>query len=454
MSRSLHGGLAFVAIVMLAACSSNASNPMLPGSSPSQPAAVTGGMTGAAAISGTYVPPPAGPWALTRLCAAPANPRDRRCEAIVRNDIAAVEHPSYVPGGFSPADLQSAYGLGAASASGGYNQTVAIVDAYDDPKAESDLGVYRSTYGLPPCTTANGCFRKVNQNGLASPLPSKDANWAGEESLDLDMVSAICPHCHILFVEANNAGPALDVAVNTAARLKANVISNSYGGPEYAKSDSAFVHPGIVITAAAGDDNYFDCNPYPGYPSCTGPEQPASFANVVAVGGTHLVKGGARGWSESVWNDDLVYHNHKGGTGSGCSRMVPKPSWQTDKGCTMRSETDVSAVADPYTAVAAYDTYPSGGWYLFGGTSVSSPLIAGVFALAGNSASVAQPAGLWSHKGAYLNDVTAGNNLVPVSIYPPAGKYVCPASWLYICYAGAGYDGPTGWGTPSGIKAF
>jgi subtilase family serine protease len=448
MSRSLCRGSALAAIVLLAACSASASNPPIP-SSPSQPAALVRGV----AISGRYVPPAPGPWALTRLCSRPADLRVRRCDAILRNDIAMTEHPAAAPYGYSPADLQSAYMLAPSSAANGADQTVAIVDAYDDPKAESDLAVYRSTFGLPACTTANGCFRKVNQNGLASPLPAKDAGWGGEESLDLDMVSAICPHCHILFVEASNAGNGLDIAVNTAVRLKANVISNSYGGGEYAKNDPAFVHPGIVITASAGDGDYYDCDPDGPYQSCTGPEQPASFANVVAVGGTRLVRtSNSRGWSESVWNDVISRNNDDGGTGSGCSKLVPKPVWQTDTGCTMRSETDISAVADPDTPVAVYDSFPSGGWGAYGGTSVASPLIAGVFALAGNATSVAQPAGVWYHKGAYLNDVTTGNDLVPSTVN--RRTVACPAAWEYICYAGAGYDGPTGWGTPNGVRAF
>jgi subtilase family serine protease len=362
-------------------------------------------------------------------------------------------HPAGSPQGYSPADLQSAYGLTSASASNGTGQTIAIVDAYDDPKAESDLGIYRSTFKLPPCTTANGCFRKLNQTGAASPLPGKDAGWGGEESLDLDMASAICPNCRILFIEANNAGAGLDTAVNTAAKLGANVISNSYGGGEYAKSDPAFVHPGVVITASAGDGDYFDCDPDSASGSpCTGPEQPASFANVVAVGGTRLQRSSsARGWTESVWNDVSNSYDN-GGTGSGCSRKVAKPSWQTDDGCPMRSETDVSAAADPATPVAVYDSFPRGGWGAYGGTSVSSPLIAGVFALAGNAKTLPQPQGLWQTSGSGLNDVTAGNNLVPKSVYRRAVK--CPAAWRYICYAGAGYDGPTGWGTPSGLAAF
>jgi subtilase family serine protease len=401
-------------------------------------------------MSGSYVPPAPGPWALTRLCGRPANPRDRRCDAIVRNDVPVTMHPDRAPFGYSPADLQSAYALPSSSA--GTGQTVAIVDAYDDPKAESDLAVYRAEFGLPACTTANGCFRKVNQNGLAGPLPKSDPGWGGEESLDLDMVSATCPNCHILYIEAANADNGLDAGVNTAVRLGANVISNSYGGSEYAKSDPAFVHPGVVITASAGDGDYYDCDPDPPYSSCTGPEQPASFANVVAVGGTRLVRASStRGWSESVWNDVVSRRNDNGGTGSGCSRLVAKPAWQTDQGCTKRSETDISAEADPSTPVAVYDSFPRGGWTAYGGTSVASPLIAGMFGLAGNASSVAQPQGIWSDAGAGLNDITTGNNLVPVSVN--RRTVTCPSAWAYICQAGAGYDGPTGWGTPIGVSA-
>jgi len=155
---------------------------------------------------------------------------------------------------------------------------------------------------------------------------------------------------------------------------------------------------------------------------------------------------------ESVWNDVYSRNNDDGATGSGCSKLVPKPAWQTDKGCTMRSETDASAVADPDTPVAVYDSYPRGGWGAYGGTSVSSPLLAGVFAIAGNASTVPQPATLWAHKGGTMNDVTTGNNLVPSSVNKKT--VVCPAAWQYICYAGVGYDGPTGWGTPKGIFDF
>src|SRR2546423_4261588 len=142
----------------------------------------------------------------------------------VRAAVAAQAAPS----GIGPGDLQSAYKL--PSGSGGAGQTVAISDAFDNPNAEADLAVYRSQFGLPPCTTANGCFRKVNQNGAASPLPRSDTGWAGEIALDVDMVSAVCPSCKILLVESNQPDNSLFTAIDTAARLGAKFLSNRWGG--------------------------------------------------------------------------------------------------------------------------------------------------------------------------------------------------------------------------------
>ena len=354
------------------------------------------------------------------------------CYAMYRTDVGggnpnapAQAHlaSTSTPAGYGPADLQSAYALPSSTAGSG--QTVAIVDAYNDPNAASDLAVYRSTYGLPPCTVANGCFKQVSQSGSTTKLPRNNGGWAQEESLDLDMVSAICPNCHIILVEASSATNAnLDAAVNEAAALHATEISNSYGGSESGATNSAYSHAGIIITASAGD-------------SGTGASQPCSYATVVCVGGTSLSRSSTtRGWSETAWS----------GSGSGCSAYVAKPSWQTDKGCTMRSEADVSAMADPNTGVAVYDSYAyqgASGWLVFGGTSVSSPLTASVFALAGNASTQNAAQGIWAHGGtSALNDVTSGSN------------GTCSSSYLYICNAGVGYDGPTGWGTPNGTAAF
>lgn len=360
-------------------------------------------------------------------CADFVQPDDQaRCFALQRTDIGdAVLHPGgpqpqagpHAVSGYGPSDILSAYKL---SASGGSGQTVAIVDAYNDPNAESDLGVYRSNFGLAACTTTNGCFKKLNQNGVQGKYPRNNSGWGQEISLDLDMVSATCPKCHIILVEASSASFAnLGTAVNTAASKGAQTISNSYGGGEFNSSNSNYNHPGHVITASAGD-------------SGTGAQQPCSYSTLVCIGGTSLNHaGGSRGWSETAWS----------GTGSGCSALVSKPSWQHDSGCTKRSESDVSAVADPNTGVAVYDSYGSpSGWLVFGGTSVSSPIIASVYALAGNAGTQNAAQGIWTNAGANLFDVTSGSN----------GS----CSIFYICHAGVGYDGPTGWGTPNGTAAF
>ncbi|MEU6285537.1 S53 family peptidase [Streptomyces sp. NPDC047028] len=335
------------------------------------------------------------------------------------------------PTGYGPSDLQKAYGLTSAAASNGSGRTIAIVDAYDDPNAAADLAAYRSHYGLPACTTANGCFKKVSQTGSTTSLPKADSGWAEEESLDLDMASAVCPQCHITLVEAKTPTTAnLGTAVNEAVKLGAKYVSNSYGGSESSSDpsyDSSYYnHPGVAITASAGDEGY-------------GAEYPAASRYVTSVGGTALKSSSnARGWTESVWNTSSTE-----GTGSGCSAYDTKPAWQTDTGCAKRTIADVSAVADPATGVAVYDSYGvTAGWYTFGGTSASAPIIAGVYALAGTPGSGDYPAEYpYAAAGtSALNDVTSGSN------------GTCSTS--YLCTARSGYDGPTGVGTPEGTSAF
>jgi hypothetical protein len=329
--------------------------------------------------------------------------------------------------GYGPSSLQSAYKLPSSTAGAG--QTVAIVDAYDDPRAAADLAAYRTAWGLPACGT--GCFSKVNQNGQASPLPAASGRtgWATEESLDIDMVSAICPLCHILLVEARGPSTAdLGAAVNSAVSLGARFVSNSYGGDE-SSSDAAFdtqyyKHPGVAVTASAGDAGY-------------GVSYPAASQYVTSVGGTSLTAApNARGWTESVWGSSAGGE----GTGSGCSADDAKPAWQTDTGCARRTDNDVAAVADPDTGVAVYDTYDGGGWLEVGGTSASSPIVAATFALAGTPAAGTYPSSYPYQHAASLFDVTAGAD----------GS--CPAA--YLCHGEAGYDGPTGLGTPDGTAAF
>jgi hypothetical protein len=340
-----------------------------------------------------------------------AAPGYMHCDAEVATSTGGVQLRSSAPFGFSPSDLQKAYGVTGAAASKGGDQTIAIVDAFDAPKAESDLATYRAKFGLPACTSANGCFKKVDQNGGTS-FPASDPSWAQETALDLEMASALCPHCKLMLVEASTASAAnLATAANTAAALGATQISNSYGGPEFPNEDyfeSYYQHPGVAVVASSGDAGF-------------GVEYPAASAYVTAVGGTSLQRdNSSRGFSETAWS----------GAGSGCSAYIPKPAWQHDGGCTTRSVADVSAVADPGTGVAAYSG-ASGGWGVYGGTSAAAPIVAGVFALTGGTAAPSSYA--YDNPGLF-HDITSGGN--------------GPCSLLYLCNAGIGFDGPTGIGTP------
>jgi subtilase family serine protease len=365
-------------------------------------------------------------WA--RACAVDLTPGHVFCNALHVTSITERVNAKGVtanatPSGYGPSDLLSAYNI---PANGGAGQTVAIVDAYNDPNAAADMATYRAQYGLPACTVASGCFKQVNQTG-GTNLPRNSTSWAGEISLDLDMVSAIAPNAKIILVEASTASMTnLGTAVNTAASMGATEISNSYGGSESSADtgyDSTyFNHPGIPITVSSGDSGY-------------GVQYPAASPNVTAVGGTSLSKASnTRGWSESVWSTSSTE-----GAGSGCSAYEPKPAWQTDSGCAKRTVADVSAVADPATGVSVYQTYGGTGWTVYGGTSVAAPLIAGVYADAG-AHSTSVPASLAYAHTTSLNDVTTGST--------------ASCSPAYLCTAETGYDGPTGLGTPNGLTAF
>jgi subtilase family serine protease len=330
--------------------------------------------------------------------------------------------PAATVSGKTPTDIQSAYGLTGLSAKGG---TVAIVDAYGYPNAASDLAVYRSHFGLPACTVASGCLKIVNQSG-GSSLPAFNVGWADEQALDLDAVSAACPDCKILLVQASSASMAnLGTAVNTAARLGATAISNSYGSTgDLADTTygTYYNHPGIAVTASTGDNGY------------KGPSYPASSRYVTAVGGTSLTAASnVRGWTESVWS----------GAGSGCSTLNVAPTGQSSSvtGCAKRAMADVSAVADPNTGLAVYapTSRKSSSWAQYGGTSLSSPLVASVYTLAGAPSGYANDT-LYNATSAAFNDVTSGSN----------GS----CSVTVLCTAGAGWDGPSGLGTPHGIAGF
>jgi subtilase family serine protease len=373
------------------------------------------------------------------VCATPARPGVMSCMALVRTNVAertqAQIGPNAAPVGFGygPADLQSAYQLPSSTAGAG--QTVAVVDAFDYPTAAADLANYRSSWGLPACnaSTGAGCLTKVNENGQASPLPAPSGTgaaatgWATEAALDIDMVSAACPLCKIILVEANQPTLAdLGAGVNAAVNLGAKFVSNSYGGSESSTdpaSDTSFYrHAGVAVTASSGDSGF-----------AAGVSFPSGAPDVVAVGGTSLTRASnARGWTETVWS----------GAGSGCSAVEAKPAFQHDTGCTRRTDNDVAAVADPNTGVAVFDTYDQGGWLQVGGTSVSSPLIAAVYALAGTPTAGTFPNSYPYAHVSSLNDVTSGTN-------------GCRRRTVrYLCTGVVGYDGPTGFGTPIGTAAF
>ncbi len=344
-------------------------------------------------------------------CVQPASAGHRECDAILQADPAT---PRAAPGGcnkmvpYCASDLQSAYGLTQAARSGGKGSIVGVVDAYGYPSAASDLAIYRRNMGLPIC--AGGCLKVVNQSGRSSPLPKPNVDpsddWRAEEALDLDMVSAVCPNCRVILVQANsNKNTDLAAALNTAVALGATAISNSYSGKEENARDTAYQHAGRAITASAGEGGI-------------GARAPCSYAGVVCVGGTSLVVASSgRGWTERAWRD----------AGSGCSTVVGKPSWQHVKGCKTRSEVDVSAVADPATGVAVYES-AAGGWQQMGGTGVGAAIVAALFALGPSVGRANAPQWIWRHGGG--------------------------AAYHHVGSARAGYDGPTGWGTPNGIGGF
>jgi subtilase family serine protease len=373
-----------------------------------------------------------------RACPVVRSTSVAACMALILNGVkqqteAQLKLESLKPTGFGfgrPA-LSKAYKLPTSTTV----QKVAVVDAYNDPDAVSDLATYRAAWSLPACnsSTGAGCLTVTNENGATSPLPANagDTGWDVEESLDVDMVSTACPSCEIYLVEASSASIAdLGTGVNSAISvLGAHFVSNSYGASE-SSSESTYdtdyyKHAGDAVTASAGDSGY-------------GVSYPAASQYVTSVGGTSLYKdtGTSRGYRETVWGSSSGGE----GTGSGCSAYEAKPSWQTDTGCSKRTDNDVAAVANPNTGVAVYDTYSEGGWLEVGGTSVASPFIAGVFALAGTPAAGTYPSSYPYAHTSDLFDVTSGAN----GTCSPA----------YLCHAEVGYDGPTGLGTPDGVGAF
>lgn len=387
-----------------------------------------------------------------RVCGVPAAGR-AGCFAIRHNPgvESAKGGNGHKPGSSSPppvsygaAELQAAYRLTAAATGNGKGATVAIVDAYDDPNAFADLSVYRSKQSLPAisqcapkalATSTEPCFAKVNQEGAAGPYPNANTGWAEEISLDVDAVSAICPNCNILLVEASSNSLAdLGMAVSTAAGFGPAAIGNSYGGSEFELEQSFaqlyYAHPGIAVTAATGDNGY-------------GVEFPAAASSAIAVGGTSL-REQSGGWTETVWS----------GSGSGCSAYIAKPSWQSDGGCARRTVADVAADADPNTGIKVYDTFNEPGDMVFGGTSASTQIVAGLYGLLGHGASDASAlygggSIAFGSPNPLLRDVTSGSD----GSCTGHGRFA-DQSLAYLCTAKVGYDGPTGMGTPQGLGAF
>jgi hypothetical protein len=444
--------LALGAVSLLALFGLSAA-PATAGASTSPAPAHSGAVPSVAAksLAAASVTPPSSPLppGTQQACATPTRIGEEEC-MLFRGGVAAKSgiKPDAAPvaGAYAPADLQSAYNLTSSSAANGTGETVAIVDAYADLKLASDLSAYRAEYGLPACTTANGCFTELNEHGGTSLPTATDptGGWEAEQAIDVEMVSAICPNCKILMVEANSVSiNDLGVAENTAAS-HADFVSDSWGGLDVPGSDfddSYFYHPGVAIAVASGDFGY-------------GPSYPASSQLVTSVGGTYLTQttSNSRGWAESVWNHDPA--SVDAATQSGCSASEGKPSWQIDSGCANRTQNDVSAVASGPHGISFYDTFSAcpdtgaAGWCDGYGTSVATPIIASVYALANGLKPDTLPS-------TYLYNGTPAGSLYPVTTGADGS---CESNRLYLCNAtdslSNGYNGPAGWGTPDGITAF
>ncbi len=518
------------------------------------------GLSLPAGAAGSIAPLPASDYLTRPACPAPA-PHHAGCLAVelvpktaearahthplgmTRDGPLEASGPKGGAYGLRPVDLRAAYFPGETpEAPAAAPQTIALVDAYNDPEAETDLRVYDREFGIEECDEANGCFEQVNQRGERGhpPFPTSESEreeeltvcedskatnaqrkaacelvetaegWAVEISTDIETADAICQrHCHIVLVEADSDEYGyLEAAEETAVRIGREAektpacgeeacdteVSNSWGGSEPVRDSPAFDHPDTVITAAAGDDGYQNWTEAAeakeaGEEYYEGADYPASSPHVVAVGGTHLGFSAGAWKQETVWNDDpRGGEENYGAGGGGCSTQFSAPEWQravadwAQVGCgtgagAKRAVADVSADADPYSGVAVYDSVPDfheevAGkvvntpltWWPIGGTSVASPIIASMFALAGGSHGVEYPAHtLYEHLGTgLLHPVTAGGNGECDDSYTACSGSMSPLSARFafdcgkgalICNAGPGYNGPAGVGTPNGIGA-
>jgi len=412
------GGLVLCGLLAVGAAASTAR--------PAAPSPLAGGAARIARVTA------AARHGLQAACAKP-RPGDARCDVLVQpqyavNRALAAGRASR-PRGWTPAQLERAYRLPVSRRS---RQTVAVSIAGRTPHLGSYLRAYRARFGLPPCGQPSGCLRIVNQHGQAAPAApsSLGSGWDVEATLDVSMISVACPHCKILVVEASSPAVSdLARSEDTAARLGASVISNSYGIRESGYSQTlarAYQHPGRMIVASSGDYGYDAAN------------FPANLATVTSVGGTALSRArNARGFTERVWNDPAIF----GAGSSGCSAYVARPSWQHSPDCQGSTVADTSAVA---AGIPIYNQ-AWGGWLTVAGTSVAAPLTAGIYGLAGNAA-VVTTRDLYQHAADFF-DITKGNNVLVGS----PGQ-VCANT--YLCVAKPGYDAPTGLGTPDGIGAF
>lgn len=325
------------------------------------------------------------------------------------------------PQPLTPAYLQQAYDLSALSATRGAGDTIAIVGVFDDPTAASDLNTFRSTFGLPACTTANGCFQQLNEQGRPTPLPAANGEWAEEESMDIEAVSALCPNCRIDLFEASDADAQdLQATITAAIGAGANQISISGDGVYSDNPFTDFSAPGVSIVAATGDDGALPAGE---------DAYPAALPYVTAVGATTLSAGGGnaptpRGVTEATWD----------GSAAGCDTQEQPLPYQPNVGCAGRMYADVSADGDPATGLTVYEARV-GGWFDGGGTSLSAPLVAAFEAVTGVDGSTPQ----WAYNdAAQLNDPSAGTT----------GN--CIGQLALLCNAAPGYDGPTGAGSISG----
>jgi subtilase family serine protease len=457
---------------------------------------------------------------LESLC-APAKPGSVSCFAERRVPVSVkpgtvlpdgVEKYTLSPGpagGYTPADLATLYDY--SRTTGGKGQTIGIVDWYDDPDALADLDHFDANYGFPAETAKT--FEKVNENGKSTPLPSASptsgsSDTTDEISLDIETARAVCSVCKIVLLEANEPTDAdLAITEDSAVKLGATEVSNSWGGEEdpfetpaqYASFTNAFKHPGVVITASTGDNGWYSGD----YVNDSGGEAdevantPSTLSSVVSVGGTTLTDSGSR--SETVWNENGpedspgAQEGALGASGGGCSQVFPAARWQSHvagyaaTGCgTKRLAADVSALADPDTGFDVYDSYDGLDWFTVGGTSLSSPLVASMWALAGGAHGVPYPAlTLYGNELTHpstLHDITVGGNAFCAGVNPTTcatdttNNYGAPPNEVlaesplidcsfasdsatlvtanHQCVAAKGYDGPSGVGTPNGLKAF